>query len=366
MKVARWMGALVLPALWAATAAVAQDLPAKAVQVPQSQSFDNPPNWGYDPVRKRLLLGIEAQGLFASQDGGESWTRIDDGSYHASTSIFPAKDRLVVNPHSGDLYSLPRSQGFTPLLYRSHDGGGRWTGLLPDTRSGAKGGDQPVAGEAVSPEVHRLLFVPGKSGAAYLYTSFPYMHEEGATLLGDRLWFSPDGVQSFRRLSPAGRYTHLEPFVTAKRLCLTGFVDSKPPHKLLCRDHTGGGWRDVAFAPVKDRGLIVSVWSDKDGAFLVLAGDALYVSTDDLKSFRRFAVPAGDKRLFLDPLDVYPAFLSVQEGEDRYVVYRLGQDHAVTKLGTLPAPLQQVDFSRSLGIASKPGGKRPVFRAELR
>jgi hypothetical protein len=170
MRIARWVAALVL---LSASAAAAQDLRAKTIQVPQSRSFDNPPNWGYDPIRKRLLLGIEAQGLFASQDGGESWMRIDDGSYHAATSIFPAKDRLIVNPHSGDLYSLPRSQGFTPLLYRSDDGGGRWTGLLPDSRSGAKGGNQPVAGEAVSPEVHRLLFVPGKPGLAYSTRRFP-------------------------------------------------------------------------------------------------------------------------------------------------------------------------------------------------
>jgi hypothetical protein len=363
MRIARWVAALVL---LSASAAAAQDLRAKTIQVPQSRSFDNPPNWGYDPIRKRLLLGMEAQGLFASQDGGESWMRIDDGSYHAATSIFPAKDRLVVNPHSGDLYSLPRSQGFTPLLYRSDDGGGRWTGLLPDTRSGAKGGNQPVAGEAVSPEVHRLLFVPGKPGLAYLYTSFPYMHEEGATLLGDRLWYSPDGLQSFRRLRPVGRYANPEYFVTAKWLCMTGFTDDKPSHTLACRDHAGGGWRDVAFASAKDRGTIVSVWSDKDGAFFVLAGDALYVCTDTLKLFRRVAMPAGDKLLFLDPLDVYPAYLSVKEGEDRYVVYRLDKDHAVTKLGALPAPLLQVDFSRHLGIASKPGDKRPVFRAELR
>ena len=120
------------------------------------------------------------------------------------------------------------------------------------------------------------------------------------------------------------------------------------------------------FASTEDRGTIVSVWSDKDGAFLVLAGDALHVSTDTLKLFRRVAMPAGDKRLFLDPLDVYPAYLSVKEGEDRYVVYRLDKDHAVTKLGALPAPLLQVDFSRNLGIAAKPGDKRPVFRAELR
>jgi hypothetical protein len=115
--------ALVLLALSATTAA-AQDLATKAIEVPQSrQSIDNPPNWGYDPVRKQLLLGIEAQGLFASQDGGESWTRIDDGSYHAATSMYPARDRLVVDPASGDLFSLPRSQGFSPLLYRSRDGG---------------------------------------------------------------------------------------------------------------------------------------------------------------------------------------------------------------------------------------------------
>lgn len=365
MRIPRWLGVPVLLAL-CTVGALAQDLPAKAIQPPQRESIDNPPNWGYDPIRKRLLLGIEAQGLFASQDGGASWTRIDDGSYHAATSIFPAKDRLVVNPRSGDLYSLPRSQGFTPLLYRSYDGGGHWTGLLPDSRSGARGGDQSVAGEAVSPEVHRLLFVPGKTGAAYVYTSFPYMHEEGASLLGDRLWFSPDGLQSFRRLSPAGPYTRLEPFVTAKQLCLTGVIDDRPSGKLLCRDHSGGGWRDVAFAPAKDRGIIVSAWSDKDAAFLVLAGDALYVSIDDLKSFRRFAMPVGDKRLFLDPLDVYPAYLSVKEDEDRYVVYRLDKDHAATRLGALPAPLLQVDFSRKLGIAAKPGDKRPVFRAELR
>lgn len=364
MSIAKWAALVALLAL-SATAATAQDLPAKVIQAPQSRGIDNPPNWGYDPVRKQLLLGIETQGLFASQDGGESWTRIDDGTYHAATSIYPAKDRLVVNPHSGDLYSLPRSQGFTPLLCRSYDGGGRWQGLLPETRFDAKGGDQPVAGEAVSPEVHRLLFVPGKPGAAYLYTSFPYMHEEGASLRGDRLWFSPDGLQSFRRLSPAGRYTDLEPFVTAKRLCITGFAGDKPPPKLLCRNHAGGGWHDVAFAPLKDRGTVISVWSDKDGAFLVLAGDALYASTDDLKSFKRFAVPRGDKRLFLHPLDVYPAYLSVEEGPDRYVVYRLDKDHSLNRLGVLPAPLLQVDFSRNLAIASKPGDGRPFFRAAL-
>ena len=191
------------------------------------------------------------------------------------------------------------------------------------------------------------------------------MHEEGASLLGDRLWFSPDGLQSFGRLPPAGRFTQLEPFVTAKQLCVTGLVDDKPPQVLRCRDHAGGGWRAVDFASANERETIVSVWSDKDGAFLVLAGDALYVSTDDLKSFRRIAMPAGDKRLFLDPLDVDPAFLSVQEGEDRYAVYRLGKDHATTRLGALPAPLLQVDFSRSVGLAAKPGGERPVFRAEL-
>jgi hypothetical protein len=364
MKAVRLGTALALLTL-SATAVAAQDLATKAIQVPQGQSIDNPPNWGYDPVRKQLLFGIETQGLFASQDGGESWKRIDDGSYHAATSIYPAKERLVVDPASGDLFSLPRSQGFTPLLYRSRDGGRLWEGLLAESRLNSKGGVQPVPGEAVSPEVHRLLFVPGRPGAAYLYTSFPYQHEEGASLLGDRLWFSPGGLQSFKRLPPSGPYSHLDHFVTDKRLCMTGFLDGKVPHKLLCRDHDGGGWREVGFAPIKGKELIFLVLSDKDGAFLVLAGDALYVSTDNLKSFQRFAMPGGDKRLVLHPFDVYPAYLSVAEGEDRYVIYRLDRDHSVKKLGALPAPLLQVDFSRNLGIASKPGSDRPIFRAAL-
>jgi hypothetical protein len=94
---------------------------------------------------------------------------------------------------------------------------------------------------------------------------------------------------------------------------MTVMLEGRGLDKLSCRDHGGGEWRDIAIAPTKDLAPIVSVWSDQDGAFLVLAGDALYVSTD----------------------------------------------------GALAAPLLQVDFSRNLGIASKPGDKRPVFRAAL-
>jgi len=364
MEAVRVAAALALLAL-SPTIAAAQDLAAKSIDVPQSQqSIDNPPNWGYDPARKQLLLGIETQGLFASQDGGESWTRIDDGSYHAATSMYPARDRLVVDPASGDLFSLPRSQGFSPLLYRSRDGGRSWEGLLKSDRVGLGTGTKPVPGEAVSPEAYRLLFIPGKPAAMYLHTSFPVVHEEGQAWKGHRLWFSTDGLQGFKRLSPSP-YSPFALFITDKRLCMTVMLEGRGLDKLSCRDHGGGGWRDIAIAPVKDLGPIVSVWSDKDGAFLVLAGDALYVSTDNLKSFRRFAMPAGDKRPFLHPFDVYPAYLSVAEGEDRYVVYRLDKDHSVKKLGALAAPLLQVDFSRNLGIASKPGDKRPVFRAAL-
>jgi hypothetical protein len=356
--------AVVLLAMSATTAA-AQDLATKLIEVPQSrQSIDNPPNWGYDPVRKQLLLGVETQGLFASQDGGESWTRIDDGSYHAATSTYPAKHRLVVDPASGHLFSLPRSQGFSPLLYRSRDGGRSWEGFLNSDRVGLGAGTKPVPGEAVSPEAHRLLFIPGKPGAMYLHTSFPVVHGEGEAWKGDRLWFSTDGLQGFKRLPPSPD-SPFALFVTDKRLCMTVMTVGRGLDKLSCREHGGRGWREVAIAPGKELGPIVSVWSDKDGAFVVLAGDALYVSADDLKSFRRFAMPAGDKRIFLHPFDVYPAYLSVQEGEDRYVVYRLDEDHSVKKLGALAAPLLQVDFSRNLGIAAKPGDGRPVFRAAL-
>jgi len=192
----------------------------------------------------------------------------------------------------------------------------------------------------------------------------PVVHGEGEAWKGDRLWFSTDGLHGFKRLPPSP-YSSSALFVTDKRLCMTVMLEGRSLDKLSCRDHGGGEWRDIAIAPTKDLAPIVSVWSDKDGAFLVLAGDALYVCTDDLKSFKRFAMPAGVKRLFLHPVDVYPAYLSGQEGEDRYVVYRLDKDHSAKKLGALAAPLLQVDFSRNLGIASKAGDKRPVFRAAL-
>ena len=70
MKAVRWGAALAFLAL-SATVAAAQDLPTKAIEVPQSRHWiDYPPNWGYDPLAKQVLLGIEEQGLFASQDGG--------------------------------------------------------------------------------------------------------------------------------------------------------------------------------------------------------------------------------------------------------------------------------------------------------
>jgi hypothetical protein len=173
MKAVRW-GAVLALLMLSATVAAAQDLPAKAIEVPQSRHWiDYPPNWGYDPLAKQLLLGIEEQGLFASQDGGESWTRIDDGSYHAATSMLPASNRLVIDPASSDVFSLPRSQGFSPLLYRSRDGGRSWEGLLNSGRVGLGTGTNPVPGEAVSPEVDRLLFIPASPGRCTWKRRFP-------------------------------------------------------------------------------------------------------------------------------------------------------------------------------------------------
>ena len=152
---------------------------------------------GRRPSRQAVAARIQKQDLFASQDGGESWTRIDDGSYHSATTMLPASNRLVIHPASSDLFSRPRSQGFSPLLYRSRDGGRSWEGHLNSGRVGLGTGTKPVRGEAVSPEVDRLLFVPGKPGAMYMETSFPVVHGEGEAWKGDRLWFSTDGLHGF-------------------------------------------------------------------------------------------------------------------------------------------------------------------------
>ena len=61
MKAVRWGAALAFLAL-SATAAAAQDLPTKAIEVPQSRHWiDYPPNWGYDPLAKQLLSGLRSR-----------------------------------------------------------------------------------------------------------------------------------------------------------------------------------------------------------------------------------------------------------------------------------------------------------------
>ena len=371
-----WIG-LFMAAFAGVSGAAAQDLPSKEIEFRQNlRDFDDPPRWGYDPFNGRLLLGLERQGLFGSQDGGENWTRIDDGSYASTAADKPGLGPVVASPAKGVLFSLPYSQGFTPILYRSLDAGRSWQPFLDGNRQ-LNAPSKPSSTEVVTAQALRLYFVRGRPQSMYLLTSWPYMHEEGARWLGMRLWSSWDGGASFRRIT---NYPGPEFFydidVAAGRICVAFWQEHDSSLKtiinreaVLCRRDGGDTWREVAVAgpEVRKRTYYAfRIWTDNAGAFSVLAGDKLQVSTDDLKTFKSYALPSGPKELFLHPLDVYPAYLSVQESEDRHVVYRLDKDQSVTKLGAIKGRrILQVDFSQGLALAEDYKERR-FYRVELR
>ena len=360
----------------AAGGAVAQDLPSKEIEIQQNiLDIDDPPKWGYDPFNGRLLMGLAKQGLFGSQDGGASWTRIDNGSYQSTTAA-PGLGRIVAGPTKDILFALPHGQGFTPILYRSLDGGRSWQPFLDGNRqTGARGKQSsPDAVTAAALELHLVL---GRPEAMYLLTSWPYMHEEGAAWLGMRLWFSPDGGASFKRITDyPGPEFFYDIDAAAGRICVAFWQEHDSSLKtvinreaVLCRRDDGDTRREVAVAGPGVRKIgyySFRIWTDNEGAFSVLDGDTLQVSTDDLRTFKSYSLPHGHKQLFLHPLDVYPAYLSVDESEDRYVVYRLDKDHSVTKLGAIKGRrILQVDFSRNLAF-TEDYKERRFYRVELR
>ncbi len=350
--------------LAAALPAAAQTLPARTIALPfPVDILTQWPQWAYDPANRRLLAGTDKDGLFGSQDGGLSWTRIDDGSFRAPTST-NATGHLVVSP-TGALFSLPRSTGEEPILVRSLDGGQSWqTFLAGNDRRGYQRGAAPVRGEAVTPEAQQLAFVPGRPGELLLHTEFPFMHEEGAAWRGSRLWRTTDGGPHFERLAlppprPSEDATLHKLHVTAAFLCAEFWIHNRQSkaqsERLLCHDPAKGTWRAVDIG-----GWVDTMWLTPDGAVAAVVAKKLVVSTDGMGTFRHTALPDFVAALFLHPRDTYPAYLTIGDAVSR-TVYRLDRDHTLTKLGEMPERLVAVDFERKLAIV----GFKQFHRVEL-
>lgn len=81
--------------------------------------------WLYNPATTSELFGQNTVGLFESRDSGNSWTRVDDGSF-VTAGVNPRFFSLQ-SGSNGVLYSTDDQSG----LYKSENGGRHWTKMFP-------------------------------------------------------------------------------------------------------------------------------------------------------------------------------------------------------------------------------------------
>ncbi len=114
----------------------------------------------------RLYAGIEPAGLFVSDDAGGSWRAVDALNEHPSNASWqPAGGALALHAIQYDardparLYCALSAGG----VYRSDDGGARWTPKNAGTRADFLPERYPVYGQCV----HKLLVHPARPDRLY-------------------------------------------------------------------------------------------------------------------------------------------------------------------------------------------------------
>ncbi|GMG81546.1 hypothetical protein LNKW23_07590 [Paralimibaculum aggregatum] len=139
---------------------------------------------------QKLWVGISAAGVFASEDGGQSWERRnrrsniggDGAGSGGETEVFLCVHNLVrAGAAAGDLLYQQNHQG----VFRSHDGGRSWDEITPGLPSSF---GFPVA---VHPEDPQRIFVIPLNGD----TQGRYPPEAAAAV-----WTSGDGGASWEAL----------------------------------------------------------------------------------------------------------------------------------------------------------------------
>src|SRR5262245_15642131 len=83
------------------------------------------PVWMYNPVTRTTFVGANTKGLFETKDAGDSWTRVDDGSF-VTSSVNTDVHTLEIGA-DGAWYSVDIASG----VYRSVNGGRHWTKAFP-------------------------------------------------------------------------------------------------------------------------------------------------------------------------------------------------------------------------------------------
>lgn len=143
----------------------------KRISLPFENQVLLDPVWLYNPATKSTFVGAKGKGLFETKDGGDSWTRVDDGSF-VTSGINTDIHTLSVAPNRV-LYSIDIDSG----VYKSENDGKHWTKAF--TLMGYKGriwidADRPAS-------IYSLTAKATESEPAQTYTKFRHSTDGGTT-----------------------------------------------------------------------------------------------------------------------------------------------------------------------------------------
>ncbi len=260
---------------------------------------------------------VDGDGVFRSDDGGETWKPIGlkDTRHIGRIWVDPKDPDVVVVAALGHVFGSNEERG----VFRSEDGGAHWTKTLYiDADTGA-------VDLATDPAKPGVMFAATWQGRSWPWLSY-FMPQVGP---GSGIWKSGDDGKTWTRLTggglpegPLGRIgLALAPGSGGQRVY--ALIEAKDDgHNGLYRSDDGGThWKDMGSADLVSGYFERLTVDPKDPDTLYVMNRSVAQSKDGGKSFKWFkGAPGGD--------DYH--FMWINPQDDRYMVVASDQGTAVT------------------------------------
>ena len=260
---------------------------------------------------------VDGDGMFRSDDGGETWKSIGlkDTRHIGRIWVDPKDPNVVVVAALGHVFGPNEQRG----VFRSEDGGAHWTKTLYiDADTGA-------VDLAADPATPGVMYAATWQGRSWPWLSY-FMPQIGP---GSGIWKSGDAGKTWTRLSgnglpegPLGRIgLAVAPGSGAQRVY--AIVEAKDDDKsgLYRSDDGGAHWKDMGSADLASGYFERLTVDPKDPDTLYVMNRSVARSTDGGRSFDWFkGAPGGD--------DYH--FMWINPQDHRYMVVASDQGTAVS------------------------------------